>query len=1054
MGRRPVHATARAVLGAALGALLALGGCTVRGLRAPTLPAARPAPAGTIAAPTPAAPLPAASGVAAAPPALPSGGAPGFSDVPPGDWAAGAIDGLAAAGLILGVAPGSFDPDAAVSRAEFAVLLGRTAGAPAAAVGPAFSDLAAGAWYAPGVEQVVGLGWMAGTAPGVFGPDGQVTRGEAALASIRALGLGRVADDEAGASCPFSDCGAIPGWALGAGIVAEHLGLLVGAPGGAFEAGAPLTRAEAAALLWRLRGTAPAAVQAEGGRVAASVSAAVSVGPAGDTAHPDGPSDPDGFGPAVTGALAVGASAQITAGAQDAPGYDIPAAFSWSVSGPGRLVPAAGGQTATLQATAPGAITVSVTIAGGGPSAQLTLQAMQPALLRVQGLPPAGLAHAHYAVTVSVRGARGAADPAADGGSALLLAAPAGSRGTLLSTSAPLAEGTATLPFPDLGPGTYVLTVAWPGAPDVQFTYQALARPLGALTLNLPPAAPSGGQVAVAATLPVGGSWPLQVTTSGLPLGPPPLPGDAAPAAVLAVDHAAATLSGSGTVATLSATAPGAGRVEVAVPGGAISAASGAVQVEPSGAFAALPDPAPVAAGQSVTVSVGLQGHLADVVVEPLDPAGHPLPAVAASAAGGAASVSLTLQTAGRWHLLWMAPGAVPAQDGSVQVLPGPPAVLVVDPTPTGVLLPGQSAVLRAWLADAAGNPLAVPFELTAAVVSGPGALRPPGAAAAAPGPGLPALLPAAPDPLRLAGPGAAAVFAAAGAGSTVLRFSSPDHPALAPIQVQLRTVATPAGRIAGKGLWLTFPDWKAQTDQQIVAEALADGATHIYLEVATSSDGFYGGRALDSLLPLAHAAGLAVLDWVYPELSNPAADAGILRQVGTYRTPGGDAADGLALDIEANLDAPTVAAYAGQAKAVAGPRGLVVAVTWAPEQLPHYPYAALAPYVGAFAPMDYWHVQESDYSYAQVYAWVLGSVQQLRRLAGRPSVPVEVIAETFDWHSPVTGQGEFSPTAAELQAAVQAASDAGAGGVSFYRASTATPPEQTVIAAAWPPAG
>lgn len=931
-----------------------------------------------------------------------------FADVPPTYWAAPAIDGLAAAGLIQGVAPGLFDPGAPVTRAEFAALLAAVRGLPPGTPGPAFTDVSAGAWYAPAVEAVAGEGWMEGRGNGAFDPQGEITRAQAATALVASLGLGQVAADAASGPCG-AGCAAVPPWARGSVAVAAGLGLLRGNAAGQVMADAPLTRAEAAEMLWRLRDLPASAVAAQAGAVAATIDASASAT-----------------------ALAVdGPPATLRAAAHDASGFLLPCAYVWHVSGPA-VLQAAGG-TATVRATGPGPVRVDVSVAGeAAVSATVPLRALVAGRLEVSGVPPAGLHGATFGVTASARTASGAPDPAA-AAEVVLRAARRG--GPVVRTVAARAEGgAATLPFPSLGPGRYVLTIIWPGLPAVRLPYAALVRPEGQLVASSSAGSLRAGAVAtVAASSSVPGTWPVLASASGLGLGPPPLAGDPPAPAVLSLrPEAAAVVGGGGPVAVAAAraNAPGPATVRVFVPGGALRAASLRMNVRPAGALRpAGTAPARTTAGTAVTVEAAVTGGLQGVAVEPVDPAGHPLPAVAAAVSGGIARATLTPRQAGIWHLLWLAPGAVPADVGTLAVAPGPAVALVLDATPSSFVRPGQAVTVRAWLADAEGNPIPEPFRLRV-LRGGSGA----GTLTLARG--------------RLGGPGRAGSFrAGAGTGQVVLSATSPDHPGLQPAHLVLTVEASAVAAVSGPGIWVTFPDWKAEGTAGVLAAARRDHATHIYLEVATSSDGFYGGRALDSLLPAAHAAGIAVLAWIYPALQNVPQDLAILRAVAAYRSPAGDRADGLALDIEDQLTPSRVARYARAAAALEGRGGLVVGITWAPQQMPSYPYRALAPYVSAFAPMDYWHTLQENYSYAQVYDWVRTSVQRIRQAAGRPTVPIDVIAETFDWFSPVTGRGLWSPSALELQAAIAAASDSGAAGISFYRPSTATPAEQAVMA-------
>lgn len=982
---------------------------------------------------------------------LPDGGGaaraaapPHFSDVPPSFWAAGAIDRLAAQGVLRGVGGGLFDPQGTLTRAQFATMLARLTKAPVDTVGPRFGDVPAGTWYTAGVAAATGLGWMEGVAPGRFDPLATVTRAQAAVAVVNELGLVHVAADQAGTSLPFADAAAIPAYAHGSAVVADQLGLMVGA-GGDFLPNAPLDRAQAATLLVRLEGVTTAGLQAEGDRVARYVH--IFLG---------------------QGALGPGASTGVTAYAHDAAGYVVPASFSWSATG-GSVRPGAGSEfqgVATLTAAAGGSAAVTATVAGGSVAASATAPIEAASRLRLAPTPPAVLASSTLPLSVQVLQASGAVDAAAAGLGVTAVATPTGG-GTPLRAIGTLGQAGATLTLPALPVGAYTLSVAAPGLAPTLRTLRSVAAPVGALSLGVRGAAtvPVGGYVnveggvAVAGQTPAAasgtaassavasaasgtaassaagaaGDWPLQISVAGRQSALPRLTGEGRFPETLAVNVASAVLpSAGGPVAVILGNAVGAGRVLVSVPGGALTPASLPLQATPTGTFGAAVAAAPVAAGQPATVAVHLaSGPAAGVPVylEPIDPAGHPLPWIRAVVGGGLAQATLTPRQAGTWTFRWRAYGVAPVAAGSLQVLPGPARSLVVDPTPTSILLPGQTAQVKAWVADAFGNAVATRFTLGAAPLSGGGGVFTLGAAS-------------------LAGPRNVGTFTAGRTpGTTTVTFTSPGLP---PARVTFRTVATPADRLAGKGGWVVFPDWRSERTAGILARALAQGDTHLYVEVATTSDGFYGGRALDSLLRQAHADGIAVISWVYAGLENPAKDTATLRQVATYTTPSGDRADGVALDLEEVMTPSVLAAYTAAAKAAEGPGGLTVAVTYPPQYGPPTPFAAIAPNVQAIAPMDYWHILQGDYNYNFVYHWVRNSIALVRQRSGVPAMPMDVIAQTYDAFAGGSGQGIYSPTGAELAAAVRAARDGGAVGVSFYRPATATPAELRVMDAPW----
>ncbi|ASS67998.1 MULTISPECIES: S-layer homology domain-containing protein [unclassified Paenibacillus] len=213
-------------------------------------PAATPTPPVT-AWPTPT-PTPAPSGSPSASP-TPSAtpGAtptpkPGmeFKDVPSTHWAASAISRAAALGIASGYADGSFKPSAGVSRAEFAVMLGRALGLQDAANGPGFKDQKAiPSWAGGYIAAAVEAGWLNGYEDGTFGPGRTVSRAEMAVIAARAMGL-------KGAGKPiFADAAKLPSWAAGSAAALQQAGLIQGVEGNLFAPGQNVTRAQAVTLI-------------------------------------------------------------------------------------------------------------------------------------------------------------------------------------------------------------------------------------------------------------------------------------------------------------------------------------------------------------------------------------------------------------------------------------------------------------------------------------------------------------------------------------------------------------------------------------------------------------------------------------------------------------------------------------------------------------------------------------------------------------------------------------------------------------------------------------
>lgn len=260
-------------------------------------------------------------------------------------------------------------------------------------------------------------------------------------------------------------------------------------------------------------------------------------------------------------------------------------------------------------------------------------------------------------------------------------------------------------------------------------------------------------------------------------------------------------------------------------------------------------------------------------------------------------------------------------------------------------------------------------------------------------------------------------------------------------------TPAGPAGRpFAAKGLWLPYWIWKATPANRLVAQARRSGVATIYLEVATSANGFYGRAGLRTLLPLAHRHGLRVVAWVYADLSRPALDFANVRSVLAFTAPGGLKVAGLALDLEGAGGPPAWALEAelALARRRLGPAGALLAVTEPDAALP---YRAIARYANAIAPMDYWHGRMQGMGYPIAYRAVAASIRTIR--AAAPGASISVILQAFDMFTP-SGRGVYAPTAAELSGAVAAARAGGAQGVSYYQWGTVSAAEWRVVELPW----
>ncbi|MDR7523251.1 MAG: phosphodiester glycosidase family protein [Armatimonadota bacterium] len=168
-----------------------------------------------------------------------------------GHWGEGRIVELIGRGIIAVEADGLFRPDEAVSRGQFVQWLVAARGLPQVRQAlPPFADLPAGSEHAPAVETAVAFGIV--PPGGVFRPGAPLLRGEAFGWLVRAMGHTFEAAYMTNAALPFQDVDGLPPSVRGsiAVVALARPPILREPPSERVRPFAPMTRAEAASLLW------------------------------------------------------------------------------------------------------------------------------------------------------------------------------------------------------------------------------------------------------------------------------------------------------------------------------------------------------------------------------------------------------------------------------------------------------------------------------------------------------------------------------------------------------------------------------------------------------------------------------------------------------------------------------------------------------------------------------------------------------------------------------------------------------------------------------------
>jgi N-acetylmuramoyl-L-alanine amidase len=173
-----------------------------------------------------------------------------FADVT-GKWSEKYVESMANKLIVNGYETGLFQPNRAITRAEFAALVVRALGLSSKTASANFSDVAATAWYANDVAVAAQAGIVKGDGNNTFRPSDVISRKELAAMVVRAseyAGTKLAAD--ASALAQFKDASNL-GWAQAEVSAAVKAGIVNGLGAGVLGADQTSTRAEAATMLQR-----------------------------------------------------------------------------------------------------------------------------------------------------------------------------------------------------------------------------------------------------------------------------------------------------------------------------------------------------------------------------------------------------------------------------------------------------------------------------------------------------------------------------------------------------------------------------------------------------------------------------------------------------------------------------------------------------------------------------------------------------------------------------------------------------------------------------------
>ena len=179
-----------------------------------------------------------------------------FTDVSRSDWYYQFVDYVTSKGYFNGTAETTFAPAENMTRAMFVTVLFRFHGAKGDSSQSAFVDVAPGEWYTAAINWAAANRIVDGVGNGKFAPNDPITRAQMCTMIERYLDLYRkawkVTLPETGSVSVMVDESAIPAYALAAVKQCQRHGLVNGFEDGTFRPNDLSTRAQVAAVIYRL----------------------------------------------------------------------------------------------------------------------------------------------------------------------------------------------------------------------------------------------------------------------------------------------------------------------------------------------------------------------------------------------------------------------------------------------------------------------------------------------------------------------------------------------------------------------------------------------------------------------------------------------------------------------------------------------------------------------------------------------------------------------------------------------------------------------------------
>ena len=249
-----------------------------------------------------------------------------------------------------------------------------------------------------------------------------------------------------------------------------------------------------------------------------------------------------------------------------------------------------------------------------------------------------------------------------------------------------------------------------------------------------------------------------------------------------------------------------------------------------------------------------------------------------------------------------------------------------------------------------------------------------------------------------------------------------------------------PAGIADGPGIWVNIWHYPEGDLDSYASRLSAHGIRNLFIQTSRSNtDAIAHPEELGNVIEACHRYGIRVIAWSFAELIDPRADATKMIAAAQFESHNGERIDGIAPNLEKNLEKWRVETYSKELRAVLGVNYPMVAVVFSPlnraPEVARTPWTLIAQYYDVIAPMAYWGGKRQT---LDAYTYTTATIQKIRQLTGKANVEIHVIGD---------GMGT-SP--ADIQQFLRGCKDAEATSASLYPNHRPTP-EQLVAIARYP---